>query len=377
MKSKINIGITIMIKTPTESFFTNGIRQNSIILRDTFLKTGIVDEVYYVNFGSQKDLSQSPWKEYEPWIIDFETALEKVDFILCVNVTLGKEHLEVGAKRGIKFVNHVMGNEYYAFSESVLFKETSGGIIVKQPHYSATWISPHLYETNKHLFEVLYEAPAYVGPYIWSPRFLMNEVQKEIDAGVTKGLYKSSGNPRKRVCVFEPNISMNKTCITPIITLEKLYNKSPDVLEKGSIFGTQAVKSKKELINFAVDLNIYKGKKLLFENRFPISWCLFNHVDIVLSHQQDIGLNYLYFDAAWLGFPVVHNAEFLKGLAWYYDRYDVDEAVKHLQYVIENFDKDEKAQQKYIEDSRHYISQFLPENDKNVSGYRQLIEKLF
>lgn len=373
--SKINIGITIMIKTPTESFFTNGIRQNSIILRDTFLKTGIVGEVYYVNMGSQKDLSQSPWKEYEPWIIDYETALQKVNMILCVNVIMSGELLDKGAKKGIKFVNHVMGNEYYAFSESVLFKNTEGGIITKQPHYSATWISPHLYETNKHLFEVLYEAPAYVGPYIWSPKFIMELVELEKKATGTNGFYKPSGKKEKRISVFEPNISMNKTCITPIITVEKMHNKNKDLIDKVNIFGSDTVKKKKELINFVIDLNINKAKKIFFESRFPIVWCLFNHTDILLSHQQDIGLNYLYFDAAWLGFPVIHNAEFLKELGWYYDRYDADTAARHLEEVINKFDDSDL--EGYTKRSREYISQFLPENDKNVSGYRDLIEKVF
>jgi hypothetical protein len=373
---KINIGITIMIKTPTESFFTNGIRQNSIILRDTFLKTGIVGEVYYVNMGQQKDLSQSPWKEYEPWIIDFNEALEKVNLILCVNVTLSGEHLKIGAAKGIKFVNHIMGNEYYAFSESVMFKESQGGIITRQKNYSQTWISPHLYETNKHLFEVLYDCDAYVGPYIWSPRFLLHDVQKEKEALGIEGLYTPNNKQEKRICVFEPNISMNKTCVTPIITTEKLYKKHPNTIEKVSIFGTQQIRSKKELINFVIDLEINKNKKIFFENRYSIAWCLFNHTDIVLSHQQDIGLNYLYFDAAWLGFPVVHNAEFLKQLGWYYDRFEVDKAVTALNKVVATFDKKDNYK-KYLTKSREYISQFLPEHPRNIEGYGKLIDNLF
>lgn len=373
---KINIGITIMIKTPTESFFTNGIRQNSIILRDTFLKTGIVGEVYYVNMGSQKDLSQSPWKQYEPWIIDFDTALEKVNLILCVNVTLSGDHVKVATSKGIKFVNHIMGNEYYAFSESVLFKNTEGGIITRQPGYSQTWISPHLYETNKHLFEVLYDAPAYVGPYIWSPQFLMHDVEIEKKALGIDGLYKPTGKTEKRICVFEPNISMNKTCILPIVTAEKLYKKNKELIDKVNIFGTQHVRSKKELINFVLDLDINRGKKIFFENRYSIAWCLFNHTDIILSHQQDIGLNYLYFDAAWLGFPVVHNAEFLKGLGWYYDRHEADKAVSHLAKVAKTFDEKDNYK-KYLAKSREYISQFLPEHPRNVEGYGKLIENLF
>lgn len=372
---KINIGITIAIKTPTESFFTNGIRQNSIILRDTFLKTGIVGEVYYINMGSQKDLSRSPWKEYEPYIIDFNEALEKVNLILCVNVTLSGDFLEAGVKKGIKFVNHIMGNEYYAFSESVLFKESQGGIITKQKNYSAAWISPHLYETNKHLFEVLYDAPAHIGPYIWSPKFLMHDVEIEKQHGVTDGLYKSSGKAEKRICVYEPNISMNKTCITPIVISEKLCKREEKLIDRVSVFGTQHIRQGKEFINFVLDLDINKKKKIYFENRFSIAWCLFNHTDIVLSHQQDIGLNYLYFDAAWLGFPVVHNAEFVKELGWYYDRFEVDKAVNHLSKILNTFDKGNNSK-KYLEKSRKYIEQFLPEHPRNVEGYGKLIDSV-
>jgi len=87
---KINVAITINITEPTESFFTNGIKQNAIILRDCLIKTDVVKECYYMNFGPQKDVSKSPWKEYEKWIInDFKEALEKIDLFINVNIFMG------------------------------------------------------------------------------------------------------------------------------------------------------------------------------------------------------------------------------------------------------------------------------------------------
>ena len=36
--SKVNIGISVLINKQTESFFTNGLRQNAIIMRDLYKK---------------------------------------------------------------------------------------------------------------------------------------------------------------------------------------------------------------------------------------------------------------------------------------------------------------------------------------------------
>lgn len=373
---KVNIGITIQIKDETESFFTNGIKQNAIILRDTFNKIDFVDNVYFINLGKQKEYSKSPWKEYEPWIIDFDKALECVNVMISVTVFMTDQQIETVHAKNIKLVNHVMGNEYYAFLENVLFKEDQISIIRRTPHSSATWLSPHLYETNKDMFEVLYNAPAYVAPYIWSPKFLMHHVE-ELKKNGNSDLYKPSGIKEKRISVFEPNIQMNKTSIFPIIIAEKLYRKAPDLIKKVSIFGSAHIKAKKSFVDFAIKLDCNIGKKLFFESRYPIAWSLLTHSDIVLSHQQDLALNYLYFDAAWLGFPVIHNAQFVKELGWYYDRYEADVAVKHLYEVIKIFDNVPGYREEYIKNSREYISKFLPEHERNVKGYEELIKKLF
>ena len=116
---------------------------------------------------------------------------------------------------------------------------------------------------------------------------------------------------------------------------------------------------------------------MFFEMRYPIVWSLFEHTDIVIAHQQDNALNYLYFDVAWLGYPIVHNAHMIKELGFYYSGFYGDRAVDKLVDVIENFDKSEKTRENYLKYNRKYISNFLPTHPRNVAGYAALLEKLF
>lgn len=372
----MKIGITILIKSPTESFFSNGIKQNAIIMRDTLLAIDGVKEVYYINLGSQKDLSQSPWKEYEPYIINFEDALDKVNVISCVCASLSDEMAQKAHKKGIKLVHHIMGNEYYSFVETILFNREDKSIVEKQNYFDAVWISPHLIETNKDLFEIIYNCPAYEAAYLWSPQFLYQHVEALKNKDGITGLYAHKEAQNKKICVFEPNLSFVKNCMFSIIIGEKLELMYPDLLDSLNLFGSDGIKSHKALYKFVKHLNIQKNKKIFFESRFPIAWSLFNHTDIMLAHQQHCGLNYAYFDAAWLGFPVIHNSKFIKKLGWYYNQYDADMAVEQIKNCIEEF-KVEKNRNKYFVDSRKFILKYLPTDKNNVNSYKNLLNKLF
>jgi hypothetical protein len=370
---KINIGITVLIKEPTESLFTNGIKQNAISIRETLKEVGTVNEVYYINLGKQKDYSQSPWGKYSDYIINFEDSLNKIDLIVCVCAGLPEDYAKIAHKKGIKLVHHIMGNEYYAFSESVVFKEEKESIIQREKYYDQVWISPHLFESNKDLFEILYDCPAYVGPYVWTPAFLEGHVEGLKKKDGVLGVYRPSGKKEKRISVFEPNISMVKNCITPIIASEKAFKKNASLIDSVNLFGASVLKKKKILVDFVKNLEIYKNNKIFFEDRYPIAWSLFKHTDIVFSHQLDCGLNYLYLDAAWLGYPVVHNSPYMKELGLYYPDHDAEVAARNIISFAETFDD---VYENYYNSSREYAKRYFPTHPDNVSGYKKLIQGL-
>lgn len=371
---KINIGITVKIDSPTESLFSNGIKQNAIVLRETFKEIEFVKDVYFINFGAQKDLSKSPWKPFAKYVINFEEALKKVNVIVTATALIADTFVERAHKKGIKLINLVLGNEYYGFCESVLFTD-DGRSVSKNKGYSASWMTPQHYETNRDLMEAVFDSKTELCPYIWSPDFIQGHINEFQGRGKSTD-YKNHGQ-QKRLSIFEPNINMVKTSIFPMVIAEKLHKKRPDVLKHVNVFGTEKIKKKKAFIEFASSLDVYKNKKMSFEDRFPIVWSLTEHTDVVLSHQQDNALNYIYFDVAWLGWPLVHNAHMVKELGWYYSGFFADDAVNKLIEVMENFDKNESFSEEYKRRSREYISNFLPKHPRNVLGYKVLLEKLF
>ena len=372
---KIKIGLTIGIKDPTESLFTNGIKQNAIIMRDTLNAIDFVEEVYFINFGKQRDLSKSPWKIYEHVVIDYEQALDTVNAIVCATQFISGNWVKRATDKGIRVINQTLGNEYYGFLESLLFKENHNSIMKKHEGYSALWATPQHVETNKDILEALFDLELSVCPYIWSPQFIQPHVDVMKKKGHS-GSYENKGS-KKRISMFEPNINIVKTSVFPMIVSEKLFMKRPELIEKVNVFASSNFKDKPHFKKFASSLDVYKAGKMFFEMRYPIVWSLFEHTDIVIAHQQDNALNYLYFDVAWLGYPIVHNAHMIKELGFYYSGFYGDRAVDKLVDVIENFDKSEKTRENYLKYNRKYISNFLPTHPRNVAGYAALLEKLF
>lgn len=370
---KINLGLTVQINKKDDSFWVNGIKQNAVTLRDMFALCPNVKQAKLVNLGSLRDYDGTVWEEYKEHLVDFNTFADDGDMLITATVTPTPAMAEVCGDKNIPIVKHIMGNEIALFIAHTIYDfENQFNSYNKRKNYKAVWISPHIYEHNKSFFEVVTDSPASIGPYIWTDRFINEHAKGYKERHGKEATYEPSGKKEKRISVFEPNIGYEKTCVLPVVALEKLYNKHPDLIEFVNIFGSDNIKNKKIFVEFASSLNINKGKKLFFEARYPIVWSLNAHTDIMLAHQHDLSLNYAYFDAAWLGFPVVHNAHMVKDLGFYYPEWDGEKAAAKLKDVISNFDK--KYHKNYMEKSRKIIKKYFWNNQKNIDGYAKLIE---
>jgi len=372
---KINLGLTVQINDKKDSFWVNGIKQNTVTLRDMFALCPNVGSAKLVNLGSLRDYTGTAWQEYEKDIIHFEDVLENLDLLITATVTPSEDMVDRLIEKGIPIVKHVMGNEAWAVEQHTIYEsENQFNSYQKRRNYKATWISPHLFDQNKDFFEVITDSPSSIGPYIWTPRFIESHVKTFAEAGKYSESYKPNGKKEKRVSVFEPNIGLEKTSFHPTITLEKFYKKRPDLLDFSSLFGANTIKDKNIYREWAVTLEIAKNKKIFFESRYPIVWSLFEHTDIVLCHQINLSLNYVYFDAAWLGFPIVHNAWMIKDLGFYYSKWDSEKASNLLADVAENFDT--KYHDEYLKKSRKIIKKYFWNNSKNIKKYADLLDNV-
>jgi len=84
-------------------------------------------------------------------------------------------------------------------------------------------------------------------------------------------------------------------------------------------------------------------------------------------------LNYLYLDLAWMGWPVVHNANLCSDVGYYYDGFNYEEGGEKLKYAILNHDENVDT---YTKKNREIIDRYLPTNKKLQEDYKQLVANL-
>jgi hypothetical protein len=379
---KLSIGITIRIENATDSIWTNGIKQNSLTLHKMFLGLPNVKACKLINFGKAKkeDFKNTEWEPFANDIITPDDSINKenLDVVVTAMVSPSTKYIESAINKKIKLVKQIMGNEYEMFSEQVLFSYegiSQTNFYGKRKGYIANWLSPHFYNQNKDLMELISDAPAFIGPYIWDSKYVEHNAAILAKTEKRPSLtYIPSGKTERRISVFEPNLNLVKTCITPILAIERMYRKRPELVARSKIFCTSRIRKKNIFIEFVKGLDVYNNSKLTVENRFPIYFSLAKHTDIVLSHQRNLDLNYAYFDAAWLGYPLVHNSKTLEGLGYYYEGWNADKASDLLIEIAQTFDDGYKD---YLIKSREYISRFFPDNKENIEKYTQLFEDLF
>ena len=92
-----------------------------------------------------------------------------------------------------------------------------------------------------------------------------------------------------------------------------------------------------------------------------------------MSHTWENYLNYVYFDLAWMGWPVVHNGKLCKEVGYYYDEFDYEAGGSVLKDVILHHDAHADA---YLARNRAYLQQFLPTNAELQTKYDGLIAGL-
>jgi hypothetical protein len=93
----------------------------------------------------------------------------------------------------------------------------------------------------------------------------------------------------------------------------------------------------KTFMSMIKTFDLFKDRKLWADGRYQIAFMLSQYVDIVVSHQILNPLNYLYLDAAFIGYPVLHNAPMCKDIGYYYSDFNYDEA--EVDTMLEDINK--------------------------------------
>jgi hypothetical protein len=366
MNSKLNIGITIFLHEENQSVWTNGILQNAIFLAKTFQNSTQNYNVYLVNTSNINITNILGWDLIEYKTVQFNDIKDKLDIIFPLGGSIDKPTTEYLRNRGCKVVPYKCGNEYVISMENIIFNRQD--IVKDYPEVDQIWNIPQMENTNHHYWRVLHNAETITIPFVWNPLFLNSHIDELKKQG--KNPYYIPSKLSKKISIFEPNINVYKFLMYPMLIIEDAYREHPELFHSVKVTNTQKVRLTKELTSIMNHLTIVQDKKTTFENRFPITWFLTEHTDVVVSHQWENALNYAYLDAIYLGYPLVHNAHLCKDCGYYYEGFNVTEGKKQLLYALTEHDN---HLEEYDEKNQKVLDRYSTDNIDVIKKYDELI----
>lgn len=375
----MTIGITINLNS--SSIWANGINQNAIYLALTFAKAGhvvfLLHSEHEKNKKSVENLKKliANNKDLFKNIVALDLVKSfgsRFDVLFQLGLSIEKSWLKSWNKlnKDVKVVNYECGNHFFIDSEKILYNHFNGD---KKPSREANlvepdqiWVIPQMENTNFYFYQHRRSCnKATVIPFVWNPIALEENAKIGGFGTYTK-------RKIEKIAVMEPNISIMKNCIYPIVILERFVKYRKGELKKIMLIGAHKIKDNYTFKKLIASTELYNKGLLSAEARFQTHTVLEKYVDMVLSWQIENPLNYLYFDVCWLGWPLVHNAHLCKDLGYYYEGFDADGAIDAIENAISNHNDDEE----YMSRMRNIISKYTIENEEMLNNYNKLLDDL-
>jgi len=366
----MRVGITLDLKT---SLFSSGINQNGIYLGMLYKKLGWDVVLLSIDTdgkaGEELDLLKINNLELCKYADSLNTSFDLIiELASSVSTILMDRYRTLSP--GIKLIKYKCGNELFTTTETILHsahdkRKSKDAKVYKGPQADAIWVIPQMENTNLHFYGYLDggNTNTTVVPFIWDP-IVIESFQKTL-----KFPNWSKFREEIKISIMEPNLSIMKNLIIPTVISSRALDEGDINIREIISWSTDKLAENKDLIKLIRHGNPTLIKKLKVQGRKPTVTVL-GLSDVVLSWQLENNLNYLYFDVAWLGYPVIHNANLCQDIGYYYENSNVDQGVEKLNEVMANHSVE------YLQTMRDRIARYTIENPELLESYRKLTDEV-
>ncbi len=317
------IGISIYVNASGDlGLYENGLRQNVLFLYNLFNASPNCKRAFLLNHG---DGEPGPIPEGIPInrsdIVRTAQVADQLDFVIALGAALDEPTASNLKKNGCKIICYKGGNGIVISMEAIIAQppRQDAERYFDRDFFDAIWMTPQHIHTYKSYCETIYRCPVFEVPQVWQSLFLEARL-----SGLQKPFGYQSGAGKKRIGILDPNITVMKTSHMPMLVCEAAYRQRPELFQ--AIYITNAIQfmQNAHFNSFAARLEIVKNNIATVEERYITADFLANHADAVVTHHWENGLNYLYYDVLYGGYPLVHNSEFLRDVGYYYESFDAD-----------------------------------------------------
>lgn len=366
---KLKVGVTLHVRKGVQSMWENGIFQNCVFLAQLLSLSPVVEQAYIVCSG---DGGEEDWQRFVGDVgfplLGLAEAQSMLDVVVEMSAGLGQDWVLPFRARGGKVVSCYVGNDFFLDAERLTFQLPNAWLIPDAPR-DRVWTLAEYEKTCLPYYQAAVRAPTRVMPHLWSPQILEKAI------GQTAGaLMYRPGRARWRVGIMEPNLSFVKTFHIPLLSCEAAHRADPQVLDAVTVFSTRTHAQKPLFAAFVESLDVVRQGLATFEDRHPMYEILSHHVDALLCHHWENGQNYLYYEALYCGFPLIHNSPFLDGCGYRYADFDCEDGGRQLRHAhaVHDMQLDD-----YRRAARQYLTRLDPALEANVRVYTEEIRALF
>ena len=372
MDSILRVGLTINFNI---SFFANGLQQNIVILKKLLDELDNIKPFYIWEGNSINEnfVNKDDCIAHSDLLKDDSSEL---DLIIMMGFSFKDKFINTYKNRykKSKFVLMQCGNQYVENMYCSLFKiDNNRSPVDRLEDIDQIWVLPH-YKKNIPYMKAFYKKENVISvPYIWDSYFLDQQIKESIVKDKQIDFYKLN---KKGILIMEPNHNSSKNCILPLFIVEAFEQKFPNIIDSCNVFCGRRLVKNEYFIKLILQMDIYNLRKkfLKVRKRIPFLQALLKYGSIVLSHQQDNALNYLYLEALYLNLPLLHNSEFISEAGYFYPDNDTEVARDQLDKIVnlhlENIEN-------YKSSSRKILDKFSYKNIDNKKNYHNLIAKIF
>jgi hypothetical protein len=258
--------------------------------------------------------------------VDEADAVERLDLIVELGARGAGEAMRRFRERGGRLVSYVAGN-VVAMDFEALACGLPYGEMMSDSGFDAVWITPQHWRMCRSYAAVTRSPNVERAPHIWSPVIL-----RQSAARLGRPLFRppDAAPTPARIGIFDPNVNVLKTFHLPLLVCEAAYRLAPETIDRVLMFSAEHLKGVPHFEEFCGATELSRAGRLFAEQRQPLAAMLGEHIDAVVSHQWENGLNYLYWDVLYAGYPLIHNAPELAEVGYYYGDFDPSDGGRAL-----------------------------------------------
>lgn len=365
----MRVGITIRTGKK-QNVWNGGLVQNIYNLACCLEKIPFVEDVVLINRGDHAEhpCGARALGERFP-LLSANDAGEYLDVAIEAAGYLEAEWMRRFRARGGRTVLFSRDQPYGGLVESSVFER--GGYAGEIRQFDEVWVLPKDASFAK-ILEAMYRCPAHEVPFLWSPYFLERSADKLPDGSWSFGYVPGGLSIGSiRAAIFEPNISSTKMGLIPLLICEEAERTISNAIASVDFLNGQHMASQTSFIFFMQNLGLYNSGRVRIHERDYFARIMGQGGNVVVSHQIDCAQNYLYLDALYGGYPLIHNSEFFTDIGYYYPSSDVSagaaaliEAARHHDGCLEEYTRRGKAK----------LNAYSPAERQNLNEYaRRLV----